>query len=326
MKITLAEIARLSGVSKTTASFVLNGKQTSIGISPETVEKVQKVISSLNYKKDKNAAALAAAKKTKTKILLLSPWLNNVNSFFMNEVMRGISEFRTDFALDYDIYQPGELANNMGKTKKTDASDWILITGTSRKDEKYLESSCFKGKVIVLNRKLEGITSFSVDNFAAGKNLAARCCASGYYEDFIIFAPPDDERTNALRQRIEGMTSALKEQKVQPCIIPPENDDAVIKALRKSGKKVMIFAQIDIQAARWISLLTKNGFRVPDHVGISGFDHEPISEIMTPSITTVESKTYEITCSALEKIAGKTVTPGKEYIFRPEIIFRESTR
>ncbi|WP_070966460.1 catabolite repressor/activator [Vibrio sonorensis] len=57
---TLDEIARLSGVSKTTASYVINGKAEKYRISKKTQEKVEKVVREHNFQPDSAASALRA--------------------------------------------------------------------------------------------------------------------------------------------------------------------------------------------------------------------------------------------------------------------------
>lgn len=55
---TLAEIARLAGVSRTTASYVINGQAEKRRISQETVDKVMAVVRRHRYRVDPQAAAL----------------------------------------------------------------------------------------------------------------------------------------------------------------------------------------------------------------------------------------------------------------------------
>ena len=57
---TLDEIAKLAGVSKTTASYVINGKAQKYRISEKTQKKVMAVVDEHNYKPDLAASALRA--------------------------------------------------------------------------------------------------------------------------------------------------------------------------------------------------------------------------------------------------------------------------
>lgn len=57
---TLDEIAKLAGVSKTTASYVINGKAQKYRISEKTQQKVMAVVNTYNYRPDHTASALRA--------------------------------------------------------------------------------------------------------------------------------------------------------------------------------------------------------------------------------------------------------------------------
>ncbi|MDV6250297.1 catabolite repressor/activator [Vibrio sp. EA2] len=57
---TLDEIAKLAGVSKTTASYVINGKAQKYRISEKTQKRVMAVVNEHNYKPDHAASALRA--------------------------------------------------------------------------------------------------------------------------------------------------------------------------------------------------------------------------------------------------------------------------
>ncbi len=57
---TLDEIARLAGVSKTTASYVINGKAQKYRISEKTQQKVMAVVDANNYRPDLAASSLRA--------------------------------------------------------------------------------------------------------------------------------------------------------------------------------------------------------------------------------------------------------------------------
>lgn len=57
---TLDEIAKLAGVSKTTASYVINGKAAKYRISEKTQQKVMAVVAEYNYRPDHAASSLRA--------------------------------------------------------------------------------------------------------------------------------------------------------------------------------------------------------------------------------------------------------------------------
>ncbi len=73
----LDEIARLAGVSRTTASYVINGKAKQYRVSDKTVEKVMAVVREHNYHPNAVAAGLRAG-RTRS-IGLVIPDLENTS-------------------------------------------------------------------------------------------------------------------------------------------------------------------------------------------------------------------------------------------------------
>ncbi|PXZ03489.1 catabolite repressor/activator [Gilliamella apicola] len=73
----LEQIALLAGVSRTTASYVINGKAKHYRVSDKTVEKVMAVVNKYNYQPNAVAAGLRAG-KTRT-IGIIIPDLENIS-------------------------------------------------------------------------------------------------------------------------------------------------------------------------------------------------------------------------------------------------------
>jgi LacI family fructose operon transcriptional repressor len=77
MNMTLDEVAKLAGVSKTTASYVINGKAQKYRISERTQKKVMAVVEEYNYRPDLTASSLRAG--TSRSFGLIIPDLENTS-------------------------------------------------------------------------------------------------------------------------------------------------------------------------------------------------------------------------------------------------------
>ncbi|WP_424410107.1 catabolite repressor/activator [Pasteurella sp. PK-2025] len=73
----LEELAKLAGVSRTTASYVVNGKAKQYRVSDKTIEKVEKLIKKYDFKPNAMAAGLRAGKSNT--IGLIVPDFENVS-------------------------------------------------------------------------------------------------------------------------------------------------------------------------------------------------------------------------------------------------------
>ena len=73
----LEEIAFLAGVSRTTASYVVNGKAKKYRVSDKTIEKVMAIVKEYNYQPNAVAAGLRAGKTRSIGIII--PDLENIS-------------------------------------------------------------------------------------------------------------------------------------------------------------------------------------------------------------------------------------------------------
>jgi len=86
---TLADIARLAGVSRTTASYVINGKAEHHRISEQTVARVMEVVEANDFQVDARAAALRRG-STQTLGLIVPDLENNSYARLAKLIERGV--------------------------------------------------------------------------------------------------------------------------------------------------------------------------------------------------------------------------------------------
>jgi DNA-binding LacI/PurR family transcriptional regulator len=89
-----------------------------------------------------------------------------------------------------------------------------------------------------------------------------------------------------------------------------------------------IFAVNDRKAIGAMLGLREKGIRVGKDIGIIGFTNDPISEIISPTLTTIAEPAYEIgrkSCEILLIHIQKSNFPIQEVTLPTELIVREST-
>lgn len=333
MKVTLEDIARQSGVSKTTASFVLNNKQTSMGISDGTIERVRQVMEELNYKPNSAAVQLGRRKQRRAKILLLTPWLHQSNSQFMSEVTRAIEDAKISFKVDYEMYIPGEL-KKFFKPKAINNYKAVLIIGTSIKDDEFLldVKRIVKNKIFLLNRKIDCFCGISGSDYSGGQVIADYVFKTNYYKKFVIINLKNQSQVMNARSR--GMADYfVKFVHRKPKYFETLNstDEAVFEKethdiLKRYGKdRVCLFTMQDRIAVRFMSQILRMGINVPEEIGITGYDNDPIASLVIPSITSMDSKIYKMARDVLEKIINSDENSQSQTLeIMPELVIRES--
>ena len=306
MRATLADVARASGVSKATASYVLNNKRSSFGLSAVTVRRVLEESRRLNYRPDLLAQALEGQKRMAVSIALLSPWLYSQFSDFMVQVSQAIhAEMAvTKLHVEYKLYKTGELKRvlSAGKSKKYDA---VIVIGTNAADEMFLDRRRAEfSNVILLNRLCPGYPCSYGDDEAVCARLAERLVSADCYERYVLVHNPALSQREELR--VAGhrkiISRAGKGMFCECFVVEPDREGNYLKPILSqygSSRVCYIFTQY-FPAACMMKLVNSIGLDVPRGIGIVGYDqHSLLKDFLNPRLTTVDPKIFEMTKQAL---------------------------
>jgi LacI family repressor for deo operon, udp, cdd, tsx, nupC, and nupG len=114
--------------------------------------------------------------------------------------------------------------------------------------------------------------------------------------------------------------------------LPDLNHDmafsSVVQLLSSTNTPDCFFAVSDVLAAAAIQAAQYCNFRVPEDILIIGFDNTIISQLTTPSITTINQPKFQLGFLAGELLIEKMTNPlseVKHMILNTELILRETT-
>lgn len=333
MKMTIKDIAKLSGVSIATVSMIVNKKDDRI--SGATRARVLKVIEDYGYVPNRVASSMIT-KTTKT-IGLIIPDIANP---FFPEIARGVEDKAN--AEGYTVI----LCNSDNKTAKEDAYidmlqekmvDGIVFTASSSRTT--VSSSLLKLRVPVISvdrdiPDLKKQGKITVDNEQGAYDAVIHMIESGYKTIYHLSGPLTSKTT---QERYSGYLRALKEKEIK---LPKDHimegsfdiewgHDAIQRLIMKGQHFDGIFCGNDMIALGVLKGLQENKFQVPMDVGVVGFDDIHMAKMVTPELTTVRQPKYEMGHQAAEllikMIQGKHIDKH-EYILRTAFIKRGSTR
>lgn len=168
-------------------------------------------------------------------------------------------------------------------------------------------------------------SAYKVVKYLAGKG----------YKKIVHFAGP--QSLDICKNRRLGYEKALKDLKgdYKPLIFEGgmhENDGYknVDTLISKGIKSCAIFAVNDPVAVGVIKRLKELNIKVPDQIGIAGFSNNPITEMISPALTTVDQHSFEMGKKAAEilidEIEGrKNLNYELDIKLDTELIERESS-
>ncbi len=325
VNMTLEEMAKELGVSKSTVSRALSGKGR---IGNETRKKI------MDYAK-RQECRIEYEKVTRlpTKnlgvILPADVYLNGGPYF--QECILGICETAT--LMDYDVLITSGTANDVSGIRalvEKEKVDGIILTRSLNDDRavQYLTKVGFPvGLTGICD---EDIIQVDTDNEGAAERLTTILIGSGYRK-FALIVDTMDYRVN--RSRHSGFSRALlkngltlENQFIYAGMLNPELLDSLIGDVL-SKKVECIICGDDIICTKIMSSLQSQGYRIPRDVAVASLYNSHNLDCFTPSVTAVNVSARQVGNMIARQMIGFLL--GKDYrkktIMDFEILLRKST-
>jgi len=333
MKITIKEIAKLANVSTATVSKVVNHKDDNI--SEATRQRVLDVIEEHNYVPNRIASSMIT-KKTHT-IGLIIPDITNP---FFPEVARGVEDYANKAG--YQVV----LCNSDNEPRKEVAYiamlqeqmvDGIIFTSSSLRKKVSKEFIRMQIPVITVDREIEDLQTrgkITVDNITGAYKGVCYMIERGYKKILHLSGPLTSKPS---MDRLDGYKKALEENAIvfDLSLFYEGNYTSewgylgVKTAIHDHVDFDGIFCGNDMIAIGAIKGLKECGLRVPEDIGILGFDNIYIASVVTPNLTTISQPNYQMGYKAAEMLIHMIkypMTPVSGVELKTELIIRESTK
>jgi DNA-binding LacI/PurR family transcriptional regulator len=335
---TIKEVASVAGVSTQTISRVINERP---DVSPETRRRVQEVIQELGYRPSALARSLIRQRSHTLGVVTAglrfigpSRTLSGITaaaeqkgySLLLKELPRfdttditPIFQALHDRHVDGIIWAVPEVGEN---------HEWV--------SKQLLDPEV--PLVYITMEPRENISVVSVDNYLGAQMAMAHLLEQGYEHIAHISGPLDWWEA---RQRRAGWKDALSEHGLDPQDeywvggnwSSASGAQAFEKLLEQYAEMDSIFVANDQMALGVIQVAHQRGLRIPDDIGIVGFDDIPESAFFSPALTTVRQDQYNVAKLAVEEII-RTIESGwrglepehpQASIVPPALVVRQSS-
>lgn len=343
-RVTINDIATVSGVSKTTVSRYLNGKYNMM--STETRKRIEAAIELTNYR----PSAVARSLKTK-KSFLIGAVVADITSPFSSALISGMSDCLYENGYIPVFVNSGDSSERERSFIHTLLAHQVdgLVVNTSSMDNPYLISLANSGlPVVLVDRKVQNFNFDIVtgDYETPMVDLVEHLHSEGFGR-VVLFS--QEFRTNSVRQqRIKGFCegdakfygrSEPTDDVVQLTIGDADQvRNEVCKVIKSTpdGQVPALIGNNSVTLMNLVYAIGKLGLSIPDQVGICGPDdwdwsHSmrwDWSEIVEKGITTYKVHPYKMGEYASKLVLRRIEDPGghKEKITVPtEMTIRRST-
>jgi len=303
-KISIADIARELHVSKTTVSFILNGRAEEKRIGREVVERVQKFIEEVGYRPNPLAQSLRTGKSN-----IIALMVEDISNPFFASIARLIEDraYKNGYKIIYCSTD-----NDTGKTRdlismfrERHVDGYIIAPPEGIEDE---ISALMKAKmpVVLFDRHLQNVSTdlVEIDNLFSTYNATKHLIEQGYKKiAYITFSSNQSQ----MLDRLEGYHKALEESAYKPFVkeIAFNQDDSLIIGpitafLKKNKNLDAVFFGTNHVGTCGLQVITDLGIKVPSDLAVISFDDYNVFKMHSPPITAISQP--------IEAIADNVIT------------------
>jgi LacI family repressor for deo operon, udp, cdd, tsx, nupC, and nupG len=329
----LADIAQQAGVSEATVSRVLNDRP---GVSSETRQLVLTALDVLGYERPERLR-----KRPAGLVGLVVPELDNpIFPLFAQVIESSLAQ--VGYTPVLCTQSPGGVPEDEYVEMLLDrqVAGIVFVSGlhadTTSGPERYLRLVQRPLPIVLVNGYMPEVPApfVSCDDRSAGEIAVAHLAALGHTRIGLISGP---ERFVPVRRKLAGYRSAMlalgvPDREVGDLIeVSPlfgvEGGAATASRLLDRGVTGIVCAS-DLMALGAIRAARTRGMAVPADVSVVGYDDSPLIAFTDPPLTTLRQPVRAMSVAAVralvDEINGQG-SPHSEYVFRPELVVREST-
>ncbi len=331
MQLTLQDIGRLAGVSRSTVSRVINEHAS---VSPDVRARVLEVIERTGYAPNLAARSLVSGKSGVIGLVIPSRVHSLFEDPYFSRLIGGISSAANESGKTLSLFLFQNEAEEAALYPRVVASrflDGLIITATRMADPLVARINTDEVPIVMVGRPdVEGISYVDADNRGGGHQAATHLADLGHQRIGIIAAPDNTtaglDRTNGF---IEGL--ATRGRALHPSL-RAEGDFSAASGYAAMQQLIpnspdAVFVASDTMAIGALRALRERGIRVPEDVAVMGFDGLAPSTATTPRLTTMHqpvTDTGRRAVRVLDGLVNGTLRSPVTEILPVDLVVRES--
>ncbi|MDD4903836.1 MAG: LacI family DNA-binding transcriptional regulator [Candidatus Bipolaricaulis sp.] len=327
-KTTIRDVAARAGVSSTSVSRVLSGRDKT-QMRPETREKILRAIAELSFTPERAAQRLRA--KASHVVAVILPDIANP---FFSLLARGVESLAVERGYCTLIC---DSENSCGKELQnlnllsTEGLDGAVLVPVSSPDCARLERLTQEGlQIVIADRRVQGYPEIGAANAEGSYELTSYLLMLGYRRVGYLAGPAG---VSTAEDRLAGFEESMAVHGVTPVAIA--RGDFTYESGRRLSLKMLrekepdaIIAANDLMAIGALRAAESRGLLAPGDIGVAGFDHVPWTQLVVPELTSVRIPSFEIGREAMallaKQLGGASDVAGK--VFATELVRGATTR
>lgn len=280
----ISDVAKLAGVSKSTASRALSGRGY---VSEETRTRVQQVAQSIGFVASTNASSLVTGRSRNVGVVI--PYINR---WFFAEVLEGIEGALIEAGYDMTLYrlvpQTAERRRVFEYFLVRKRVDAVVAVGIALTASEVGMLHALKKPLVGIGGDIDGIPTLSIDDVSCARLATEHLVSLGHVRIAHFGGSLDHEMDfNVHSQRRGGFDAAMAKAGLSESASTHETDfnvqsgyELAMRVLADpSIRPTAIFASCDEVGIGVIVAARQLGISVPRDLSIIGIDDHELSEM-----------------------------------------------
>ena len=334
MALTLEEVGKLAGVSRSTVSRVVNGQPS---VRDEVRERVWQVIRETGYQPHAAARSLVTRRTRIIGVIIPQAVMTLFVDPFFPLLLCGITETCNDhgYYLMLSLFNgPGTEEELYRRQVHSGHLDGAIVASTPMDDPLIPALMDDDVPCILIGRHSDRRARYvDVDNVSGSRMAVEHLIRLGHRRVATITGPlsmaSGEDRLTGYRQALEAHRIPVQEALIVEGDFTEASGAMGMQRLL-SDSPTAVFAASDTMAIGAVKALREAGLRVPEDVALVGFDDIPVAAALEPALTTVRQPIERLGSMAADLLVNllenppATQPPAHRMILPAKLIVRDS--
>jgi LacI family transcriptional regulator len=300
--VVIREVARLAGVSLGTVSRVINGHPT---VAPDIRKRVQAAIDKLGFRPNRVARSLRS-QQSHTFGLVIPDVTNPFFAELVKSLDQSASEFGYNIILGNAEESPAVEKRYIQMLADRQVDGLLVVPSVGTRTLKAERDV----KIVLIDRALPNHHVVLSDHRGGAKQAVAHLIALGHSRIACIAGP---QNLTVAVERWAGYREIMLQFGTSPTLLKSSwtefaNFDyssayeAARRLLARKPRPTALFASSDQQAIGALRAAADLGLGVPQDLSVVGFDDIPLSDLVSPRLTTVRQAVAELSRVAVDTL------------------------
>ncbi|MGI8828112.1 MAG: LacI family DNA-binding transcriptional regulator [Chloroflexota bacterium] len=329
---TIHDVARHARVSITTVSRVLNGTGR---VNAEMAERVRASAHALRYRPSHAARTLRVNRSQ-----IIGLLVTDIGNPFFTTLVRGVEDVVQQHGFSLILCNSDEDEDKERQYVEVLCAEQVagaIVVPTCERKGTLRTFHEQNISIVTVDRRVTGgdMDAVLVDNVGGAREAVAHLIANDFRHIGIITGP---QSATTGRERLEGYRLAL-----QDAGIAPDPGLERCGSFRQESGRALTFDLLE-QDGSIDALFTANNSmtlgaleaagaldrRIPDDIGLVGFDDMPWAALRSVSLTSVMQPAYELGSTAALRLFRRLEHPHgltrQDFVLAPTLVIRDSSR